>query len=394
LAVSADAKAGRNVSLVYVSNVVGSTLGTLGIGLVLLDKIGLRQVSFQLGMATVAAGAVVLLYSYPGPAMSIPAWVIVTIAVALTAVPVSLPLYSRLLDGLILAGNADTMGPLAHVVENRNGVIAVTRDGTVIGNGVYDGHFNIDPTEDVNMIVRACAVSAFHPNPKRVLEIGLSSGSWAQVLANHPQVESMDIVEINPGYLKLIPESPSVRSLLQNPKIHIYVDDGRRWLLAHPDARYDVIVENTSFYWRDHSSDLLSTDFLRIIRQHLNCGGVYFYNTTGSSDVVATGLSVFPYGLRVLNFLAVSDSPIDLNKARWISILRRYQIDGQLVFDPARPKTVETLRSYAALADSAKEKPTEHSFETSESEKPRLRDCLIITDDNMGWEWRTAKDIP
>ena len=42
------------------------------------------------------------------------------------------------------------------------------------------------------------------------------------------------------------------------------MDDGRRWLVSHPDARYDVIVNNTSFYWRDHSSVLFSADFLEM----------------------------------------------------------------------------------------------------------------------------------
>src|SRR5262249_10232918 len=152
--------------------------------------------------------------------------------------------------------------------------------------------------------------------PKRVLMIGLSSGSWAQVLANHPDVESLDIVEINPGYLELIPKFRAVRSILENPRVHICIDDGRRWLLAHPDRRYDVIVQNTSFYWRDHVSELLSADYLRIIQSHLAKGGVYYYNTTGSDDVVATGLSVFPYGLRVANFLAVSSSPLTVDKQR------------------------------------------------------------------------------
>src|SRR6202041_1913282 len=110
------------------------------------------------------------------------------------------------------------------------------------GNGVYDGFFNVDPLHDVNLVVRAYALSFFHPAPKRILMIGLSSGSWAQILANHPEAESLDIVEINPGYVQLIPKYSCVASLLQNSRVHIYVDDGRRWLLAHPEAHYDVIV--------------------------------------------------------------------------------------------------------------------------------------------------------
>ena len=71
-----------------------------------------------------------------------------------------------------------------------------------LAGGVYDGHFLIDPEHDSNFIIRALALSAMHPHPRRILVIGLASGSWAQVLVNHPEAESMDIVEINPGYLR------------------------------------------------------------------------------------------------------------------------------------------------------------------------------------------------
>jgi spermidine synthase len=219
--------------------------------------------------------------------------------------------------------------------------------------------------------------------------IGLSSGSWAQILIHHPQAESMDIVEINPGYLQLIARYPVVESLLRNPKVHIYVDDGRRWLLAHPEARYDAIVQNNSFYWRDHMSDLLSVDYLQIVREHLLPGGVYFYNTTGSDEVVATGLHVFPYGLRVINFLAVSDSPLQYSRERMMATLREYRIDGKRMFDPANPESERTLTSYARFVDTMAEPPNERGMEKSESLNARLRPRLIITDDNMGWEWRS-----
>ena len=30
--------------------------------------------------------------------------------------------------------------------------------------------------------------------------IGLSAGAWAEVVANHPQLDELVVVEINPGY--------------------------------------------------------------------------------------------------------------------------------------------------------------------------------------------------
>jgi predicted membrane-bound spermidine synthase len=387
LAVSASSHAGRGVSWTYASNILGSALGSLAIGFVWMHHFGLKQVSEHLGIAAVIAGALILFWSRGKlgiPTRSALAMMLASFVLVLAA----LPCYSSLFERLIFGPQARVGGPFAHVVENRNGVIAVTDAAAVFGNGVYDGVFNVDLTYDVNLIVRAYALSLFHPAPKRILMIGLSSGSWAQILANHPQAESLDIVEINPGYVQLIPKYFCVASLLQNPRVHIYLDDGRRWLLAHPEAHYDVIVMNTSFYWRDHISDLLSTDFLKIVRQHLYAGGVFYYNTTGSDDVVATGLRIFPYGLRVVNFLAVSDSPIDFDEARWISVLRQYKIDNHLVLDPVNAKSDETLTRYAALVTALDTSTELQSLETSRSLSSRLGQRLIITDDNMGWEWR------
>jgi len=387
LGVSASSHAGRGVSWTYTSNIFGSALGSLAIGFFWMHRFGLKQVSEHLGIAAVITGTLVLLWSRGK--LGIPtSWALAMMLVSFALVLAALTSYSNLYERLIFGPQARASGPFAHVVENRNGVIAVTSEAAVYGNGVYDGFFNVDPIHDVNLVVRAYALSLFHPAPKRILMVGLSSGSWAQILANHPQAESLDIVEINPGYLQLISKYSCVASLLRNSRVHIYLDDGRRWLLAHPEAHYDAIVMNTSFYWRDHSSDLLSTDFLKIVRQHLNAGGVFYYNTTGSDDVVATGLRVFPYGLRVVNFLAVSDSPIDFNEARWISILRQYRIDNRLVLDPVNAKSDETLTRYAALAKALDKSTESQSLETSRSLSARFGRRLIITDDNMGWEWR------
>ena len=63
----------------------------------------------------------------------------------------------------------------------------------VFGNGMYDGRFNTDLVHDSNGIVRPYALSLFHPAPRDVLMIGLATGSWAQVLANDPDVASLTV---------------------------------------------------------------------------------------------------------------------------------------------------------------------------------------------------------
>jgi spermidine synthase len=277
------------------------------------------------------------------------------------------------------------------LIENRSGVIAVDARETVYGGGVYDGHFNIDPMNDVNGIFRAYAIPGLHSDPKNVLIIGLSSGSWAQILANDPQVEDVTIVEINPGYLPLIRTRPTVASLLDNPKVHIFIDDGRRWLAAHPDRRFDFILMNTSFNWRANVSNLLSVDFLQMIRRHLKPGGVEYYNTTGSGEVQLTGATVYPYALRVANFIALSDTPIVFDQARLKSTLAAYRIDGRPVFDLSRPTDRAKLDQIASLAESTSPDPAHERdavLEDRASLLKRLNGLRLITDDNMGTEWQ------
>src|ERR1700733_984922 len=121
----------------------------------------------------------------------------------------SRPVLQTIYDRLLFKSQYPKMH-FEEIVEGRSGAIGVTPNGAVFGGGIYDGRFNVDLVYDVNAVARPYALGAFDPLPRRVLMIGLGSGSWAQVVANHPQLEELVVVEINPGYLKLIPRYPAV----------------------------------------------------------------------------------------------------------------------------------------------------------------------------------------
>ncbi len=201
----------------------------------------------------------------------------------------------------------------------------------------------MDLVHDKNLIVRPYALAAIHPHPRRVLLIGLSSGSWAQVLAHNPDVERLTVIEINPGYLGLIPRHAAVASLLANPKLEIVIDDGRRWLAAHPERRFDAVFSNTTWHWRSMATSLLSAEFLRLVGRHLDDGGVFVWNTTFSLEAQKTGCEVFPYGFRFLNSMVASNQPISLDHARWREALIAYRIDGKPIFDLTNPAHVDRL---------------------------------------------------
>jgi predicted membrane-bound spermidine synthase len=382
-----DGNAGARMSYLYLSNIVGSALGSFLTGFVLMDMLPLRYVSVALTLLGLSLG-IVLLLSGKLPRIGFLLSAAGATAAALFVVLGAEPLYSHMYERMLWKRDYVPAAEFGAVVETRSGVVTVTRNGTVFGGGIYDGRFNVSLVNDTNGIERPFALSYFHPNPREVLMIGLSSGSWAQVIANNPQVEHLTIVEINPGYLRLIQHNEDVASLLKNPKVHIDIDDGRRWLIRNAGHKYDAIVMNTTYHWRSNAANLLSVEFLQLVRQHLNPGGVHFYNTTASDEVMATAVRVFPYAMRLSNFMVVSDAPLQLNAQHWLDVLLHYSIDGKPVFDLSQELHRRRLAQVLSLTTTMdRALPIPNTLESADHIRARTLHTRIITDDNMGTEW-------
>ena len=382
--ISPEDEAGSKLSFIYLANIIGAASGSFIVGFVLMDHWRMREISLALLAAGTVSAALLLISDRRRLTWAVMAG----FAAAALLAAASGPLFSMLYERLYYKQGFFPALAFRQVIETRSGVIAVAQDGTVYGGGVYDGRFSTDLIRDTNGIFRAFAVTALHPRPSEVLMIGLSSGSWAEVIASNPDVQHLTIVEINPGYLRLIPQYPAVADLLRNPKVEIVIDDGHRWLFRNPNRKFDLVVMNTTFNWRAHITNLLSVEFLRLIRSHLEPGGIHYYNTTMSGEALHTGATVFPYALRVWNFLAVSDSPIRFDKSRWEESLAAYRIANKPVFDLSDPSQRARLKELLSLADAWNTDPERHySLEDGDSLRRRLAHKRIITDDNMGTEW-------
>src|SRR5665213_501367 len=378
--VPSDDRAGMRVSLLYFSNIVGSAAGAIITGFVLTDYLSLVQIALALGLAGTVCALILIagLHAERAEWQRRAAWAVGVLLIGVIVVPL---MSGRVLENLFVKGKADHA--FAKIVENHSGIITVDTDGTVFGNGMYDGRFNTELRDDRNGVIRPFALSLFHGAPCDVLMIGLSSGSWAQVLASNPAVNSLTVVEINQGYLSLIAGEPEVASILHNPKVTIITDDGRRWLSEHPERRFDAIVSNTTWNFRANVTNLLSTEFLGLVRQHLNPRGIAFYNTTDSPRVQRTACLAFPYGARFTNHMVVSDSAIDWNFSRWRHTLESYVIDGQRQFDPQNADDRAFLDSVTSV-----DQGSGRRIEGCPEVLARTAGMTPVTDDNMGTEWR------
>jgi len=314
------------------------------------------------------------------------------------------PLFERIYEKLQLKDEYDPAAtPFKFVVESKSGIITVDEADIIYGGGIYDGRFDLsmidyaatptdNPVHDAverQMIIRPYAIGALHPEPKEALMIGLASGSWAVILANHPSIERLTIVEINGGYTEIIRQYPIHAQLLDDPRVEIIIDDGRRWMNRFPERKFDVIVANTTFHWRAGSTSLLSTEFMTMIQARLNPGGIYLFNATGSARAVRTALDTFPHVIRIINSLVASNAPIVVDTERWRTILENYAIYGTPCLDLTqlthRERLEEMLQIARTLDDPEQSRLVQ--FENHESLKERYGNATPITEDNMGHEW-------
>ena len=383
--IDADDRAGVRLSYVYLANIVGSAAGSLLTGFVLMDTLSIGTIAIVLALAGFALAALLVAMSAPSRRRSLASYAVL-VGCAVAAI-VTLPrLNDRLYERLIYKNEDDGTQRFAQVVETRSGVITVSEDGSVYGGGAYDGVVNTSlENNDKNGIVRAYVIGALHPQPRELLMVGLASGSWAQVAANLPGVERMTIIEINRGYIEVVKRHPEVASLLQNPKVTIVFDDGRRWLRRHPERRFDVIVMNTTHHWRSHATNILSTEFMEMARGHLLPGGIFYFNTTDSYDVQLTAATAYPFLLRITNFVVVSDSLFRFDRERWRWLLATMRIDDKPVLDLG---VVSQKAVYDDLMGFNDIEGRESIFERTS------KIASVITDDNMVPEWREPLRYP
>jgi len=383
IAVAPDARAGAGLSYLYLANIIGSAAGSWLVGFVLMDYLTLRWISVLLALLGIAVALALL-----GAARQTAA-VIAGAALAAAVVLSSGPLFAKVYRQMEYKRDwRDPGARLTDVVETRSGVVTVDADGAIFGGGAFDGWMTTD-VHDTDLLIRPLALSFFHPAPKDVLEVGMSGGAWSEIIANHPQVEHIVVIEINPGYVEVVRRYPMVAPLLHNPKVEIAIDDGRRWMFRHRDRKFDVIVMDTIYYWRAHATNLLSVEFLDLARGMLKPGGIIYYNTTFSPVAQHTGAVHFPYAYRFGPFMAVSDSPILASRDRWRNTLTNYRLEGQPILDLALAEDRDLLDHILGKAGTLPgNQYVSEGMETRENILRRTAGKPIITDDNMVTEWR------
>jgi spermidine synthase len=137
-----------------------------------------------------------------------------------------------------------------------------------------------------------------HPDPKRVLVIGLGGGATPGAAAMFPSAE-VDVVELSDDVVEGAAFFGHINfDLLTRPNVRLRVDDGRNYLLTTA-AKYDVITADLILPNRAGASSLYSRQYFELVRKALAPGGMVLQWLGSDTDfeyklIMRTFLAVFP----------------------------------------------------------------------------------------------------
>ena len=164
-----------------------------------------------------------------------------------------------------------------HVVEYRDGVMAavsVVEDA----EGVRRLRINNRQQEGSSTSLRVDGRQAWlplllHPQPRRVLFLGLGTGVTASTAAQDTAIE-VDAVELLPEVIASSRHFSQVVSDQPNPRLHLIAADARRYVRAS-GQRYDVVVADNFHPARSGSGSLYTVEHFAAVRERLSDDGVF-----------------------------------------------------------------------------------------------------------------------
>ena len=88
---------------------------------------------------------------------------------------------------------------------------------------------------------------AVHPAVRNVLVIGAGDGGVVRELTRYPALENIDMVEIDPLVVEVSKKYlPQTACRLNDERVHIYYEDGLRFVRSKEDL-YDLIIVDSTF---------------------------------------------------------------------------------------------------------------------------------------------------
>jgi spermidine synthase/MFS family permease len=164
-----------------------------------------------------------------------------------------------------------------HIVwqaDGRESTVAISAQNGIafIVNGKSDGNAISDAGTQIMLGVLGALL---HPDPHDALIVGLGTGESAGWLASLPQIERVDVVELEPAIQEVARQcGPMNHRVLEHPKVHLTLSDARE-VLQTTRRKYDLIASEPSNPYRTGVASLYTREFYEAANHRLNERGIF-----------------------------------------------------------------------------------------------------------------------
>ena len=271
-------------SSAYLLEAAGSALGGLLASIVLLRFFDSFQIAAVLLMLNLCMAAVLLcrMSRVWIVAIAVVAAVLGSVLIVYVAPSLARSSQQRLWHGFRLLESRDSI----------YGNLAVTETGNI--RSVYDNGVILANAPDLAAAEEGVHYALLeHPAPRRVLLIGGGvNGSIARAL-EHPTVERIDYVELDPTLIDIARRFfPEQSGALSDPRVQVHYADGRHYL-STSGGQFDVIILDLPDPQTAQLNRFYTEEFFRSAAGHLAPQGLLALQLRASEDYISPELAEF-----------------------------------------------------------------------------------------------------
>lgn len=279
---------GKLAGKLVLFNSIGSTVGPIIAGFILLDAVGLWS---SIKIVAVSYAGLALFVSLSIHRQKARKWQLIPLICIIGVGAVANPPTVRLKDGESILDTWQSSDGVVSIVQSEKNIQMRLDNFYVLG----------DSRSVLVEQMQAHVPLLIHPAPKKTLFLGMGTGITAGAALSH-DVERVVVVELVTNVITAAQRyfSSWVNGLFDDQRVEIVGDDARNFLLGTSE-QFDVIVADLFTPWHAGTGSLYTVEHFQQAKKQLASGGLFaqwlpLYQLTPESFeiIAATFASVFP----------------------------------------------------------------------------------------------------
>ena len=279
---------GKFVGRLVLFNSIGSTIGPIIAGFILLDAIGIW---LSIKIIAIMYGVLALYIAFTFNNLSIKRWLLLPLIGIIGVVTIANPPTVKLEKG----------EKILKMWQSTDGVVSIVQTGENIQMRLDNFYVLGDSRSILVEQMQGHIPLLIHPKPSKALFLGMGTGITAGASLSH-DVKRVVVVELVSNVIPAAKRyfSPWANNLFNDKRVEIIADDARNFLLG-TNEKFDVIVGDLFTPWHAGTGSLYTIEHFKQAKKHLNKGGVFaqwlplYQLTPESFEIISkTFAAVFP----------------------------------------------------------------------------------------------------